>query len=55
MFVNLIFDPKIINYILITLYGANIIRWGVAGSYGDAMYWSGALWITLAVTFGYTR
>lgn len=48
-------DPRIFNFILIAIYAANIVRWGYAGSFADAMYWSGALWITLAVTFGYQR
>lgn len=52
---NFLFDPKIFNFIIIGLYAMNATRWAVYGSYADMFYWLGALWITLAVTFGYTR
>jgi hypothetical protein len=48
-------DPKIFNYVIMLLYGLNIARWLIAGSMADAMYWTGALWITATVTFGYDR
>ena len=46
-------DPRIINFILIGLYAANAVRWGIAGRPADVGYWLGALIITLSVTFGY--
>lgn len=52
---TLLTDPRIFNYVIISLYGANVIRWSLHGSWADAAYWAGALWITLAVTFGYAR
>lgn len=51
-------DPKIFNYIIMTLYCLNSIRWGVNyflgnGTWADCAYWLSALAITLTVTFGY--
>ena len=51
----LLLDPKLINYVLIALYAANASRWAAHGSWPDSAYWTGALIITLAVTFGYAR
>jgi hypothetical protein len=50
---SLLLDPKIFNYVILILYGLNVVRWTVAGSWTDAMYWIGAFWITAVVTFGY--
>lgn len=50
---TLLADPRIFNFIIIGLYGLNVIRWACAGKWADAFYWGGALWITCAVTFGY--
>lgn len=50
-----LFDPKIFNYVIMGLYFLNAGRWAIHGSWGDFWYWTGALWITLAVTFGYNR
>ena len=46
-------DPRIFNFVIMGLYALNAVRWAWAGKWGDAAYWCGALWITLAVTFGY--
>lgn len=46
-------DPKIFNYVIMTLYALNAVRWAIAGKPADAIYWTGALIITSAVTFGY--
>ena len=51
----LLLDPKAINYLLICLYTANAVRWAVHGSWPDALYWAGALGITIAVTWGFVR
>jgi len=48
-----LFDPRIFNFIIMALYGLNIIRWLFAGKYADACYWASALAITATVTFGY--
>jgi hypothetical protein len=50
---RLLTDPAIFNYVIMTLYGVNAIRWLCAGKCADAIYWTGALIITSAVTFGY--
>lgn len=46
-------DPKIFNYIIMTLYALNAMRWAIEGKWADACYWLSALGITLTVTFGY--
>lgn len=50
---ELIKDPKVFNYVILALYACNIVRWTIAGSRGDALYWAGAFWITASVTWGY--
>lgn len=52
---SVLFDPKIFNYVILALYAANAARWAAQGSWGDVAYWSGAFWITSAVTWGYAR
>lgn len=52
---SLLFDPKIFNYVILTLYCLNGLRWAVAGSWADTLYWFAAFQITAAVTFGYQR
>jgi len=51
----LLLDPKIFNYVILTLYAANAARWGFAGSWADVCYWLSAFSITATVTFGYAR
>ncbi len=53
--INLLLDPKIFNYIIMTLYALNCVRWGFNGSWADVSYWLCALGITATVTFGYGR
>jgi len=50
-----LFDPKIFNYIIMTLYCVNAGNWWMKGSIGDTWYWLSALSITAAVTWGYSR
>lgn len=50
---QLLTDPKLFNYVLIFLYALNIGRWAIHGNLTDVCYWTGALIITCAVTFGY--
>lgn len=52
---NLLLDPKIFNYTIMSLYALNIVRWSVATSWADAFYWLCALGITATVTWGYAR
>lgn len=46
-------DPRIFNFVIMALYTLNVLRWALAGKAVDALYWTGALIITLTVTFGY--
>lgn len=39
------------NYIILCLYGCNVVRWAFAGSIFDACYWASAMAITATVTF----
>lgn len=48
-------DPKIFNYIIISLYACSAIRFAIANYWADMFYWLSALAITLTVTFGYKR
>jgi len=52
---KLLLDPKIFNYIIMTLYVLNSLRWAYARSWGDALYWIAAFQITAAVTWGFQR
>lgn len=52
---SFIFDPKVFNYLIMTLYVVNSARWAVYGSWGDAAYWISAFMITASVTWGFTR
>lgn len=51
----LLLDPRAFNFLIMALYLLNAVRWAWQGSYGDVWYWTGAFWITAAVTFGYSR
>jgi hypothetical protein len=44
-------DPRIINYVLLTLYLCCAARWAFARKWYDVAYWIGAFIITSAVTF----
>lgn len=46
-------DPKLFNYVIMTLYLLNAGRWAIAGSWKDVCYWLSALAITATVTFMY--
>jgi hypothetical protein len=52
---NLIADPKVFNYVILTLYVMNAARWGWHGSWADVSYWLSAFAITATVTWGYGR
>lgn len=44
-------DPRVFQYVIMSLYILASVRNGVAGHWGQSMYWAGALWITCVVTF----
>lgn len=46
-------DPKLFNYVIMTLYGLNVVRWGIEGKIAPVCYWLSALAITATVTFLY--
>lgn len=46
-------DPKLFNYVIMSLYGLNALRWAYAGKIADVCYWLSALAITATVTFLY--
>ena len=53
--ISFLFDPRIFNFVIMGLYGLNIVRWTAAGKFADAFYWLCALGITATVTWGYKR
>ena len=48
-------DPKIFNFVIMTLYLTNAVWWGFHGKWADVAYWLSALAITATVTFGYAH
>jgi len=49
----ILLDPRVFNYVILALYGANVVRWAVQRSLADACYWLSAAAITATVTFLY--
>jgi hypothetical protein len=52
---SIVLDVKFFNYLIMSLYLINSMRWLIHGSYADMFYWLSALSITATVTFGYQR
>ena len=52
---NIVFDPKLFNYIILVLFLFAAIRWGYEGKWGDCLYWFSAFTLNIAVTFGFQR
>lgn len=50
---KVLLDPKLFNYIIMTMYGLNAGRWAIEGKVADCCYWLSALAITATVTFLY--
>lgn len=46
-------NPKIFNYVILTLYFLNAVWWGWHGKWADTCYWASAFAITATVTWGY--
>lgn len=46
-------DPKLFNYVIMTLYTCNVIWQLTHGKWAGACYWTSALGITATVTFGF--
>ena len=52
---TLLSDPRLFNFVIMTLYALSAIRFAIGGHWPDMFYWLSALAITLTVTFGYQR
>ncbi len=52
---SLLLDPRIFNYVIMTLYVVNAGRWALNHSWADMCYWLSATAITATVTWGYNR
>jgi hypothetical protein len=46
-------DPRLFNFVIMSLYAINSARWAFAGRWADCSYWLCALGITATVTWGY--
>lgn len=53
--IDILFDPRIFNFVIMGLYLTNAGRWAIHGSIADVCYWLSALAITATVTWGYGR
>jgi hypothetical protein len=53
--VSVLLDPRIFNFVIMGLYGLNIMRWSAAGNLWAAGYWGCALGLTIIVSFGRTH
>lgn len=53
MIKQFLLDPKIFNYVIMTLYALSALRWSMSHKYADMFYWLSAFAITATVTFGY--
>lgn len=52
---ELLLDPKVFNYLILTMYALNAIRWAIEGKWVDVCYWLSAFAITATVTWGYNH
>jgi hypothetical protein len=48
-----IFEPRIFNFIILTLYIMNAVWWAGHRRWADVSYWLCAFGITATVTWGY--
>lgn len=46
-------DPRLFNYVIMSLYALNAIWWAAHSKPADTCYWLSALAITATVTWGY--
>ena len=52
---SIFLDPRLFNYVIMSLYIANAGRWLIQGSWADVSYWLSAFAITATVTWGYNH
>lgn len=45
-------DPRLFNYFICALFVCAMLRWAVAGHWGQTLYWFASVLITIAVTWG---
>lgn len=50
---KILLDPKIFNYVILSLYMLNAVRWSIDKKAADVCYWLSAAAITATVTFLY--
>lgn len=48
-------NPKLFNYVILTLYMINAAWWAWHGKLADTSYWLSAFAITATVTWGYNH
>lgn len=46
-------DPRLFNYVILTMYALNSLRWALERKWPDVCYWLSASAITATVTWGY--
>jgi hypothetical protein len=46
-------DPRVFNYVIMTLYALSAARWAYLHKWADMCYWLSAIAITATVTWGY--
>ena len=51
MTLRLLLDPRIFNFVIMSLYAVNCLNYAFRGNNMDALYWFGAFVITASVTF----
>lgn len=51
--IQFIKDPRLFNYLILSLYAINIVRWSFERSFFNVWYWASAFSITACVTFSY--
>lgn len=51
--IDILLDPRFINFIVLVLFFLCTIRWLVEGEWGHAVYWGSAFALNCVVTFKY--
>lgn len=52
---KLLSDPRLFNYLLIILFALCSVRWAIARSWPDTLYWGFGCALNAVVTWGYHR
>jgi hypothetical protein len=51
MLLNLLLDPRVFNFVILGLYGINVVNYLIRREWNSAWYWASAASITASVTF----